>query len=268
MPSQRTLNQEWRAQNDATRYPFAVGATLTSEDGRALVEGTFLDAVVHAVGGREGAYLSRVSITHQSATLWVGDAASTARCSGTFPLIRPPDLVALADEYGRPAGLLVSESRRLGIFQSWGVGEHTFARRASEFCATCCVPTPEAGVRGIMLPDGEVLTGDVWLVGEDGVVLRASAETVNGRPTTVIRIDVVGDPLFRRRLCSPDDLFVTPRFVKTLRVLHSGGSFDCTPDEYGNVRIAEDNGSTSDTVIRVRTTTSGLSVGMAGAGAD
>ncbi len=263
MAVQRNINREWRAQNDSTRYPFSSQATLTSRDGRSLVEGTFLDAALHPVGGQVGMYLSRVAITHQEVTVWVGDAGSALRCSGTFDLIRPDDLVALFDADGRSAGVLVSESARLGIFQSWGVGEHNFARADSEFCACCCTPTPEAGLRGVRLPDGEVLTGEVWLLGDDGVVLRSSQEVVGGRSVTVVRVDVVGDPLFRRRLCSPDELFVTPNFVKTLRVVHSGGTFDCVPDEHGNVRLAADG---EGTVLRVRTTGDGLVIGMAGKG--
>ncbi len=263
MAVQRKINREWRAQNDTTRYPFSPQATLASRDGRVLVEGTFLDASLYPVGGREGAYLSRVSVTHQEVTVWVGDAGSSARCSGTFDLIRPDDLVALADADGRPAGVLVSESARLGVFQSWGVGDHDFTRADSEFCVGCCTPTPEAGLRGIRLPSGEVLSGEVWLLGDDGVVLRSSQEVVDGREVTVVRVDVVGDPLFRRRLCSPDELFATPSYVKTLRVVHAGGTFDCAPDEYGNVRLAEGD---AGTVLRVRATAGGLIVGMAGKG--
>lgn len=261
---QRNLNQEWRAQNGATKYPFSDVATLTTRDGRILVEGTFLDAALHPVGGRAGAYLSRVTLTHQTVTVWVGDDGGQLRASGTFELIRPPDLVQLADDLGRPAGVLVSESARLGIFQSWGVGDHDFTQAASEFCAGCCTPTPEVGLRGVRLDDGSILTGELWLVGEDGVVLRTSEETVGGEAVTVVRVDVVGDPLFRRRLCTPEELFVTPRFVRTLRILHAGGEFTCSPDEYGNVRLAEDNGVTPDTVIRVRTTRDGVVIGMAG----
>lgn len=268
MTQQRLINREWRAQNDSTRYPFSSAAELTSRDGRVLIEGTFLDAFLYPVGGREGMYLSRVTLTHQQVTVWVGDADTETRCSGTFDLIRPDGLVRLIDALGRPAGVLVSEPARLGIFQSWGVGDHTFARAASEFCCSCCVPTPEVGLRGLRLPDGTVVTGEVWLVGDDGVVLRTEQEVVGGRAVTVVRVDVVGDPLFRRRLCEPDDLFITPSFVKTLRIRHAGGEFDCAPDEYGNVRIAE-NGSTGvATVLRVRATADGLTISMAGKGGD
>lgn len=264
MAVQRTINNEWRAQNDATRYPFSNGASLTSRDDRMLLEGTFLDAALFPIGGKPGLYLSAVELTHQQATIYIGDSGDSRRCSGTFDILQPSANVSLYDTVGRPAGVIISESSRLGILQSWGIGVHEFDQSASEFCASVCMPTPEVGLQGVRLPDGSVLTGEVWFVGEDGVVLRTTEETRNGETVTVIRVDVVGDPLFRRRLCSPQDLFATPKFIKQIRVLHSGGEFLCSPDEDGNIRLAEDNALNENTVMRVRNTADGIIISMAG----
>ncbi len=264
MAEQRHINPEWRQQNDATRYPFENTASLTSRDARVLLEGTFVDAALFPIGGQPGLYVSSLELTHQDTTIWVGDSGLDKRCSGSFPLTQPPDRVALFDAYGRPAGILVSESNRLGIFQSWGIGEHVFDQQNSEFCATVCMPTPEIGLQGVRLPDGSVLTGEVWFIGEDGVVLSVDTQTRNGEEITVIRVDVVGDPLFRRRLCSPQSLFATPQFIKQIRVLHADGEFYCTPDEYGNVRLVEDNSETEESVLRIRNTADGVTISMAG----
>lgn len=259
MPEQRLFPQ-WRAQHASTAYPFTNQAGLTSDDGRVLLEGTFLDASLTIVGAQAGLYLSKVEITHQEVTLHVGDPVTPDLASGTFDLVSPSDDVVLTDLFGRPAGILVSESLRLAVFQSWGVGTHTFKQAQTEFCASICFPVPTAGVRGILLEDGTVLSGDVWLIGADGVVLRA--DTVNVPPSCgvsaqslrAVRIDVVGDPLFRRRLCFPADLFSTPNFVRRLRVLGPNSeSFDVLPDALGNVLLVGNNDLADDTVLRVTT---------------
>lgn len=268
MPEKR-LYREWRKENESVKYPFSDRATLTSRSGIVLLEGTFLDAAIHPVGGRERMYLSRVVITHDSVRVYIGDVSDPQRCWGDFDLVRPSSPVALLDAYGRPAGVLVSEANRLGIFQSWGVGTHDFTVDQTELAASVCFPTPEVGIRGVLLPDGTLLTGDVWLVGEDGVVIRSEETDIPGPcglplGARTIRVDIVGDPLFRRRLCEPDELFATPRFVKQIRVISAAGTFTCSPDERGNIRMFANNSLTYDTVLRLNTSGEGLVVAMVG----
>lgn len=260
--AERTLTPEYRAARAETRYPFAAAATLTNAAGDAFLEGTLLDAALYPVGGAAGLYLSAVVVARQAVTLWVGNEGDERLCSGTFAAARPPDVVPLADALGRPAGLLVSEATRLAPLLAWPAGTHAFTRAETEFAASVCVPTPERGVRGLLLDDGTLLTGDVWLVGGEGVVLREDA------PGT-IRLDVVGDPLFRRRLCGPGAAFAVPRPITTLRFLDPhGAAFDVTPDAQGNVRIAAANAAAHDTVLRVVATEAGLRVGAVGSPVD
>lgn len=256
--AEHLLYPEWRSQNGGTLYPFSEAATLVADSGVAVPPGLFLDAALHPVGGGAGLYMPSVVVGHGSVTVYVGNESAKTLCSGTFDLVRPPDSFALADSLGRPAGLVVSESARLAAFQSWGVGTHSFTRAASEFAATVCFPTPEVTVRGVLLDDGSLLTGDVWLVGGAGVVLREEAPTLPGSygvpagPVRCVRVDVVGDPLFRRRACDDAGLFTTPRFVKAVRFVGPNGEdFTAAPDERGDVRVVVNNGLAAATVLRV-----------------
>jgi hypothetical protein len=256
---------EWRDELESTRYPFAATATLDNGNGGVILEGSFLDAHLYPIGAGEGLYLRSVELGYEFGTRTIADRVRDV-CSGQFRVPNPQDNVRLTDEYGRPAGLLVSESVRLAMFLSWGIGVHEFEPEMTEFAATCCMPTPEIGVRGIQLADGSLLTGPVWLVGGDGVVLRH--ETVElppqscrqpGETVDVIRVDVVGDPLFRRRLCNPVDLFQTPRFVQRLAIRQQGQLlFVCEPDEQGNFSIQRNDSLAGDSAIRVRTTRDGV----------
>ncbi len=267
--AERILFPEWRRQNEPTRYPFSDESTLFNAAGRVLVEGTFLDAALYPIGASAGLYLSTVVVTHTTVTMTLASPAGVA-ATGGFSLVSPPDEVVFTDVYGRPAGVLVSEGRRLGLFQAWGVGTHEFLPAETEFAASCVVPTPEIGIRGIRLETGELFVGDVWLVGDDGVVLRASTVevpvpgTAMTRRVTEIRVDVVGDALFRRRLCFPQSLFETPRFVKAIRFVGPNDDFTCGPDAAGNMRLVANNALAADTVLRINTTADALVIKAVG----
>lgn len=245
----RVLFPEWRAENEPTKYPFADRATLRTAGGLAVGPDTFLDAALYPVGGGAGQYLSRVVVAPRRVAVVVGDPRAPALASSEFDPLAPPDLLELTDPLGRPAGVLVSEAARLAAFQAWPAGTHAFAPAATEFCASCVTPVPAAGVRGFATPDGELFTGDVWLVGEDGVVLSADAGGA-------VRLDVVGDPLFRRRLCQPVELFSTPRFVRTVNGMR--------PDAAGDFKITVDPALAADTVLRVYRAGDGLTVEAVG----
>ena len=268
--SERILYREWRREHETTKYPFSEAAALVNSEGTAILEGMFLDAVFHVIGAKAGLFLSQVSITHTTITLWVGDASFNQQASASFPLITPPADLKFKDLFGRPAGMIVSEPQRLAIMRSWGIGDHFFTRAESELVATVCIPTPEPGVRGFILDDGSVLTGDVWLVGDDGVVVRPEPVSVpgvcGGPPVSVqaVRVDVVGDPLFRRRLCGQTALFTTPNPVRKVKFVGGGRSFVCTPDARGNIRIAANNNAALDTVLRITPTVGGVTIGNEG----
>jgi hypothetical protein len=266
---------QWRAEHEAVKYPFAGHSRLANDAGQVIVEGTLLDAALYPVGGRSRCYLSRVVVDHATVTLYAGDDADPLRCSGSFAVTAPPDNVPLADALGRPAGLLVSEGRRLALFASFGVGTHAFEPADTEFAATACFPTPEVGVRGFLLDDGTLLTGDVWLVGDDGVVLRRESVTVPARAcggadtrVEVIRVDVVGDPLFRRRLCAPNDLFTTPRFLRSVTFKDAHQSVQCFPNADGDIKFTVLNDLKADTVLRITPTARGNLVEVVGSHAQ
>jgi hypothetical protein len=263
--SQEILYPQWRDQLEPTKYPFGSKASLRNAAGDTLLPAIFLDAHLYPIGAQDRLFVSHVTISHETVVLWIADSRLVDLASASFPTVNPPDCLKILDLYGRPAGILVSERARLSIFQSWGVGDHVFNLGQTEFCATCCMPTPEVGVRGLLLADGTILTGNVWVVGDDGVVVRP--ETVNlpaacGQPARslqVIRVDIVGDPLFRRRLCQANPtLFATPNPIQKIRVRAANTTFECSPDAYGNLSLQVNDAAASDTVLRIRTTPEGV----------
>lgn len=236
MAEQRIYQPEWRDEQGDSRYPFADGAALLAQSGLVLGNDVFLDAVFYPPGAGARLYLTSVEAEgSRTVTLYVGDPASPRLASATLDPLDPPSSLVFADRYGRPAGLVVSDPTRLASFQTWPLGSHQFGTSA-EIATACVIPTPAAGVRGFVLEDGKLFTGDVWLVGEDGVVVRQDGDRT-------IRFDLVGDPLFRRRLCQPTDLFNTPRFIKTIN--------GHAPDERGNFTITVNDEMAGDVILRI-----------------
>lgn len=248
------IHPQWRDEQAPSRYPFSDAATLVTTGGIAMGVDTFLDARLYPIGGNTRLALYTVIVESGRVTLYIGTAANNDLCFTYFDPVEPPDLLRLEDVWGRSAGVLVSEALRLARFQSWEVGTHTFDPDAAEFAASVCIPTPEVGVRGMITEDGDILTGDVWVVGENGIVVREDLDDIE-EGTRTIRVDIVGDPLFKRALCGDKvsgivPLFVTPRFLKTIN--------NVPPDEYGNYTITTAGNVSPDNILRITPTPEGL----------
>jgi len=247
-----------------TTYPFVANATLTNGTD-SLLEGTILDAHLYATEGSGRYYLSLVEITSSSITLTIGDLSTTAVMSGTISLPVTDSVVRFFDLFGRPSGILISDPARLSLVASWGLGVHRFSKEDTEFCITCQVPVSDPGVTGLRLPDGEIITGKIWLLGEDGVVITTENITMpSGETVTAIKPNVVGDPLFLQRLCNPDELFTPISPVRIIRIVNGDDTYDCLPDEQGNFNIQMNDNLAADAALRVRTTPEGVVVTVEG----
>lgn len=281
------IHPDWRVANEATAYPFAADATLRSANGRTIPEGTFLDAAVYPLGRGPDFYLSSVAASSQQVVLTIGDSASPNVASGAFDPANLPDRVELIDANGRPAGILVSEARRLAVLSAF-TGTVPFSAAATPFCASVSFPAPIAGVAAFVLPDGSRATGEVWLVGGAGVVVLPGGSTGDSASTSdsdsadagplcaplnvgldapgdheIVYVHVVGDPLFRRELCGNAG-FVTPRFLKQLHFVTSLATFDVGPGPHGAVRFGVDEALAADVALRIGTDGGALTFSVIG----
>jgi len=247
--SERYTVLPWRQQNQPTQYPFAEYCALTSDQGMRLPVGLIVDAVFYPAGGSSVPYCSSIELDALGVRFVWGDSSTLERCSGQVSWLAPTSEVPLVDAHGRAAGVLVLDTSQLAALQTWGSGEYTFERRETEVVPAVWLPQLEGhGVRGLRLPDGRILTGAVWLVGGAGVLLRGEQVGSAWR----IRVDVIGDPLLRRRLCSPTEWFATPRFVRRVRFRDRTTSFVCTPDANGHIQIVSQSATAPRSVLRLR----------------
>ncbi len=235
--SDRIIFPEFRDQQDTSRYPFADKASLVSDTGKVrITSDVFLDASLYPIGNTFRLHLKQIDVSPRQITLYLSDNTRRTLATAVFdPLATDVFTIRFVDAYGRDAGVIVSEPERLRVFAAWPVGTHLFPIGNAEFVVSCCIPTPEVGVRGIMTEDGELLTGDIFIIGDNGIVVSED--------DGAIRIDAVGDPLFVRKACDPLGKFVAPRFLKTIN--------GCGPDQYGNFNFTVGDNLAETTILRI-----------------
>ncbi len=244
MDTTEILFPQWRNGNEHIRYPFTDDADLVNSDGVAISQDLFDDARIYPVGGSTGLYLNRVEVTQLGIFFHIADPVSGELAGGGYLFADPiPNEIALTDQYGRPAGILVSVAEKLqAAAGSFPAGDTIFTQAETEFAPTVAVPIPETGLRGILMDDGGFLSGDIYLVGSDGVVLSVD--------DGAIRIDVIGDPYALLHACEREG-FVAPPFCG-LRTIN-----DIPPDSNGDWKFTVGGNLSPTNIIRITQDTSG-----------
>jgi len=238
--AERVVAAEWRNNNEQIRYPFVDTASLRSEGGAFTInQDMFDDARIYPVGAAVGVYLTKITVEGKEVLFTVGDPVNGELASGSYDALSALNEVALYDSYDRPAGVLVSDSEKLrALANQLPQGETLFEAGSTEFVASVVIPLPYVGVRGFLLDDGNVVSGDVWFVGEDGVVLSYE----NG----AIRVDVIGDPYALIKECEvqgqPLPIF---NGLKTIN--------DIEPNEFGDFKLLVGGNLSEKPVFRIVT---------------
>lgn len=254
MAGARIIFPDFRDEQADSKYPFADTATLkTAGEEFELPRDGFIDVVIFAINSGSNAYLSEVLIEGSTVTLIVGAANASDIASASYTPLSVPENghLYLQDEYGRPAGLLIMTKECLATFSGWPAGSHVFNPEDTEFVSSVVIPAQEQCVRAIQSPDAlNFFTGDVWLIGDAGVVVRQESNEV-------IRVDITGEPLFKRLLCEGTaENYRTGPFLQTIN--------GCGPDEYGNFNIVVAGKSAPDAILRIYPQDGQLNIGMVG----
>jgi hypothetical protein len=238
--------QEWRDQNVSSKYPFGDNASLTNGT-VTLPKSLFTDARIYAVGAEGRVYLSRIVTSISEVAIYFGDDNRADLAVGRFALTSVPDNLPLLDAYGRPAGILVSSAAQLATLASWGSSAINFTVDQTELTATVVVPTPEIGVRGFLV-EGELFTGDIYLMGEQGVYLTLQDGD--------IRVDIIGDPRAKARFCEQLFDYKAPQLIRTINGYR--------PDQFGEFKLVACANLASDTALRVEEQDAGLGLRLIG----
>lgn len=193
---------EWRNENSGRKYPFADTATLDA-GGTVIPNDLFLDARLYPIGALPDIYLASIQIVESTVTLTIADSQTPNLAQATFDYLTPPELLEFQDQYGRPAGVLVSTAEQLRLLPALFSGLINFQPDQTPFAGSTIVPQPQPGVRGILLDDGSFFSEDVFLIGVKGVVLRKI-------DSQTIRVDIVGDPYAQLKECAVEGIQTVP----------------------------------------------------------
>lgn len=112
-------------------------------------------------------------------------------------------------EDGRVCGLVVYDPVSVSYFLSKYSSAQVFQDFAAELCPRCVHVVVNPGVQSLAAGDLLGNAGVVFLIGEDGVVLRQvdlALDTLSPNdPAKAIRVDVVGNPLYDAETCFKAD---------------------------------------------------------------
>jgi len=183
---------EWRNANAQRNFPFADEQTLMATSLYSLSNSVILDAFFYPVNLEGALYLSGIST--QESTIKISDdngvVASAAFTAGQT-------VMDFYDDYDRHIGtMLVSDD-----FENLS-DDLVFTADTTAFAVECVAAQNQPGVRGILMPDGVLISGDVVFQGDDGMlidsytdagknILRISARGVQDIPECVDLADPI-----------------------------------------------------------------------------
>lgn len=174
-----SVYQEWQTSNKDRAHPFSESVTTISTNGTELPNDVFTDGFFYPINLVGNLYISEINYTANTITIADSeDGAIKGSSANTFGSGKHE----FYDELGRYIGCLIEGpgAANLGI-------DLSFDADRGRLAAAVVYAQNQQGVRGLKLEDGTVLTGEVTLIGTDGVVLSTNNDGT-------IRVDIVGTP--------------------------------------------------------------------------
>ena len=157
-------------------------------------------------------------------------------------------VLSFYDKYKRPAGMLLTGNGLITL-AGWGTSNYTFQPKATTLSGAILTCLPEPGLRGLVLETGECFTGDVWIVGGPGVLVR---EDTDGS----VRVDIIGDPLYKQVSCQETGGELNTPMLLTLNELPA--------DKTGGIHLQVGTNYTSQPALRLNASTGQLTIFLAG----
>lgn len=170
---------QWRNKNAYRAFPIADDASWVTSSGLDVSSGIFSDAVITPIDPDGSVHVS--SINFEDGTVTISDDSGVI-ASATIQ----QEVIEFYDDYSRHIGIIVLDESFHDL-----AGNLTFPAHALPLAPTAVAPQVQEIVRGFILPDGDVVTGDVQFVGQDGITV-----TTESTDAQKVRFDALyeGDP--------------------------------------------------------------------------
>ena len=173
--------QQWEDSLKGLSYPFQASEPPESEGNRIPVD-FILDAALFMRSTTSRGVLGEITVSSsRGITAVFTDAAGDHVGTAVFP-VTGGGRVAVVYQ-GITTGFIIVDPDATEIVRSWFPRTYVFS---ATLVPHVVVVSDPAWRRGVTLPDGTTLTGDVYLVGADGIQLE--------RTPTGFSVSGVGDP--------------------------------------------------------------------------
>lgn len=200
--------QQWEDSLKGLSYPFQASEPPESEGNRIPVD-FILDAALFMRSTTSRGVLSEITVSPaRGITVAFTDAAGDPVGTAVFPATGGGRVAVMSQ--GITTGFIVVDPAAAEIVRSWFPRTYVFA---APLVPHVVVVSDPAWRRGVTLPDGTTLTGDVYLVGANGIHLE--------RTPTGFSVSGVGDPYAGR--------VEARRAIKTINGI--------LPDSTGNISL-------------------------------
>jgi hypothetical protein len=171
--------QEWQSSNKDRAHPFSESVTTISVSGIELPNDVFTDGFFYPINLVGNLYIAEINYTANTITIAdTEDGSIKGTSSNTFGTGKHE----FYDDLGRYVGCLIEGpgAANLGA-------DLLFDASRGLLASAVVYAQNQQGVRGLKLTDGTILTGEVTLIGTDGIVLSTNNDGT-------IRVDIVGTP--------------------------------------------------------------------------
>jgi len=205
---QPILLGEYRNQNSRRNYPFRDGASLTDQTGVVLPTDFLIDAYIFPIVLRESdtdlrvtqpigdsIFISKIDLTERK--IYINSVLSGV----VYGIAEFEEGVYTAyvyeePNYHRQIGVLVFGDGLTAVLH--GAPVRTFVPWATSFTPSTFTILDQVGVRGFLLEDGSLITGDVIIEGQDGIEITSY---ISGGSNT-LKFEVTGQAP-AKEACAP-----------------------------------------------------------------
>lgn len=264
---------EFRDTTSSIKYPFIDAASLTSNGANGMEKITlpndiFIDVSIF-IPLEVGAWprLESIHVGKHTVILRFGFGGDQTWCQGSITLLQDikdedatiPLYLSTKEEVTNVAkntttrvGTLVMNRLKLAYFKGLNLGTYIFNPGTDAVLVpSCTVTIPNLGVTSVSVNERSLVntvSGKVWLIGHDGVLIRTDDNDEHR-----IRIDVVGDNLYKKAALGVE----VYEYAKPVRSINN-----VPADEFGGFIITTTG---SNDALRVNTDSDGITMFMAGA---
>lgn len=177
---------EYGNQNQFRRYPFLDDSSLKDADGKELPTGFIVDASLYPLDVEGPVYLKTVDSAR--GVLEFADADGHVFGAAQWATGDTFADVFETEGYGRCIGIVSLGPDADSVYADKRV--RVFMPNAATLCPIAAYPVHQGGVRGFLLPDGSLVTGDVVFEGENGVRVTSY---VTDTGVNTLRFDIIGE---------------------------------------------------------------------------